>query len=192
MRGEKDMRKIVAGLYVSLDGVIESPEKWSFAYMNDEIGQAIGAAFAASDSMLLGRRTYAEFAAVWPERTSAEFGPLADAMNNTPKYVVSSTLDSVTWQNSTLIKGDDMVEELTRLKNQPGKNIAISGSATLVRSLLRAGLLDELTLFLCPIELGTGKHLFEQESDQPVELKLLESRTFSTGVVSLVYAPAGR
>jgi dihydrofolate reductase len=184
------MRKIVAGLWLALDGVMESPEKWSFAYGNDEVGQAIGAQFVASDAMLLGRRTYQEFAAVWPQRTSAEFGPLADAMNNTPKYVVSTTLDSVEWQNSTLIKGN-LAEELARLKQQPGKNITISGSATLVRSLLRDGLLDELQLFVCPILVGTGKHLFENDGEQ-VPLKLVESRAFSTGVLSLVYAPVGR
>ncbi len=184
------MRKIVAGLWLSLDGVMESPEKWSFPYANDEVGQAIGAQFAASDAMLLGRRTYQEFAAVWPQRTSTEFGPVADAMNNTPKYVVSTTLDTVEWQNSTLLKGN-LAEELTRLKQQPGKNITISGSATLVRSLLRAGPLDELQLFVCPIIVGMGRHLFEAGGEQ-VPLKLVDSKAFSTGVLSLVYAPAGK
>jgi dihydrofolate reductase len=183
------MRKIYAGLYLSLDGVMEAPEKWTSPYMSDEIGQAIGAQFAVSDALLLGRCTYEEFAAVWPKRTSAEFGPLADAMNNTPKYVVSTTLNTVDWQNSTLIKGN-VVEELPRLKQQPGKNIAISGSATLVRSLLRDGLLDELQLFVCPIVLGAGKRLFE-DSGQQTPLKLVDSKAFATGVLSLVYAPAG-
>jgi dihydrofolate reductase len=181
------MRKIVAGLWLTLDGVMEAPEKWSFPYANDEVGQAIGAQFAASDAMLLGRRTYEEFAAVWPQRTSAEFGPVADAMNNTPKYVASTTLDKVEWQNSTLIKGN-MVEELTKLKQQPGKNITISGSATLVRSLLRNDLLDELMLFVCPIIVGTGKRLFEG-GDTQLALKLMDSKAFSTGVLSLAYAP---
>lgn len=184
------MRKIVAGLWMSLDGVMESPEKWSFAYMNDEAGQAVGAQFAASDAMLLGRRTYEEFAAVWPSRTSAEFGPIADAMNNTPKYVVSTTLDTVEWQNSTLIKGN-LAEELNKLQQQPGKNIAITGSATLVRSLLQEGLLDELMLLICPIVLGAGKRLFEDGGHQ-VPLKLVESKAFSTGVLSVAYAAADR
>lgn len=184
------MRKIVAGLWLTLDGVMESPEKWSFPYANDEVGQAIGAQFAASDAMLLGRRTYEEFAAVWPQRTSAEFGPLADAMNTTPKYVVSTTLERAEWQNSTLIKGN-IVEELTMVKQQPGKNIAISGSATLVRSMLHDNLLDELRLFVCPIILGAGKRLFVADGGERLPLRLVESKGFSTGVLSLVYAPAG-
>jgi dihydrofolate reductase len=184
------MRKIVAGLWLTLDGVMEAPEKWSFPYQNDEVGQAIGAQFAASDAMLLGRRTYEEFAAVWPQRTSAEFGPVADAMNNTPKYVVSSTLDKVSWHNSTLIQGN-MVEELTNLKQQPGKNIAISGSGALVRSLLHEGLLDELQLFVCPVIVGDGKRLFANDGEQ-TPLRLINSKAFGTGVLSLVYAPAGR
>lgn len=184
------MRKIYAGLYLSLDGVMEAPEKWTFPYSNDELGQAIGAQFAASDALLLGRRTYEEFAAVWPQRTSVEFGPVADAMNHTPKYIVSTTLNTVDWQNSTLIKGN-VVEELTRLKQQPGKNIAISGSATLVRSLLRDGVLDELQLLVCPIVVGSGRRLFE-DGGQQTPLKLEDSKAFSTGVLSLVYAPAGK
>ena len=182
------MRKIIAGLWLSLDGVMESPEQWSFPFMNDEVGQALGAQFAASDTMLLGRRTYEEFAAVWPNRTSAEFGPVADVMNNTPKYVVSTTLNNVGWQNSTLIRGS-LTEALAELKERPGKNIAISGSATLVRSLLREGLLDELQLFVCPILVGSGRLLFEGNGPR-TPMKLLESQVFTTGVLSLRYTPA--
>jgi dihydrofolate reductase len=187
---EHTVRKIIAGLWLSLDGVMESPEQWSFPYMNDEVGQALGAQFAASDTMLLGRRTYEEFVAVWPKRTSAEFGPVADVMNNTPKYVVSTTLNTVEWKNSTLIKGS-LTEALAELKKQPGKNIAISGSATLVRSLLRDGLLDELRLFVCPILVGSGRLLFEGGGPR-TSMKLVESQAFSTGVLSLMYAPADK
>jgi dihydrofolate reductase len=185
------MRKIVAALYMSLDGVIESPEKWSFAYMNDEMGQMVGAQFAASDAMLLGRHTYEEFAAVWPARTTAEYGPVADAMNNTPKYVVSTSLESVEWQNSNLVTGN-LAEALSHLKQQPGKNIAISGSATLVRSLLREGLLDELILFLCPVVLGSGKRLFDDIGEGQIPLTLGESKALGTGAVSLVYSPTAK
>jgi len=108
-------------------------------------------------------------------------------MNNTPKLVVSTTLDTVEWQNSTLIRGN-VVEELTKLKQQPGNNISIVGSATLVRSLLREGLLDELQLLVCPIVVGSGKRLFEDGGGQA--LKLVHATTFSTGVLSLTYAPA--
>ncbi len=181
------MRKIVAGLFLSLDGVMEAPEQWTGPYMNDELGQEIGSQLAGSDAMLLGRRTYQEFAAVWPHRTSEEFGPVADVMNGIPKYVVSTTLDRADWQNSTLIEGD-VVAELTRLKQQPGKSIGISGSATLVRSLLRTNLLDELNLLVPPITVGTGRRLFE-DWDARLPLKLERSKALSTGVLCLTYAP---
>ncbi len=182
------MRRIVAGLFMSLDGVVESPERWHFPYLNDEMGAAVGAAMAAADTMLLGRRTYEEFAGYWPHQGSDV--PMADQMNTTPKLVVSTTLDRVEWQNSTLVKGN-VVEELTRLKGQPGKNINITGSGTLVRSLLRDGVLDELMLLVHPIVVGRGKRLFEEGGAQ-VPLKLVDSRTFGTGVLSLTYEPAGK
>ena len=99
------MRKVVAGLFISLDGVVESPEKWHFPYFNDEMMEVVGSAMAASDAMLLGRVTYQEFAGYWPG-VRPEDEPMAAYMNTTPKYVVSTTLDTVEWQNSTLIKGD--------------------------------------------------------------------------------------
>jgi len=181
------MRKIVAGLFISLDGVVESPEKWHFPYFNDEMGAAVGALMAASDTMLLGRVTYQGFAAFWPNAGADD--PVAAQMNNTPKLVVSTTLDTVEWQNSTLIKGN-VAEELTKLKQQPGKDIGITGSATLVRSLLRDNVLDELHLLVHPIVVGSGKRLFPDGGDQ-VALGLVDSQTFSTGVLHLTYAPAG-
>jgi len=182
------MRKVTAGLFVSLDGVVESPEKWHFPYFNDEMGGAVEAAIAASDAMLLGRVTYQEFAAYWPG-VSSEDEPFATHMNNTPKYVVSKTLDKAEWNNSTLISGN-VAEEITKLKQQPGKNIGITGSATLVQSLLQDDLLDELGLMIHPVVVGSGKRLF-QEGGGPKGLKLVDSMTFSTGVVSLTYQPAG-
>ena len=180
------MRKIVAGLFLSLDGVVESPDQWHFPYFNDEMGEAVGTQMAAADTMLLGRVTYQEFAGYWPQQSS-DVEP-ADYMNNTPKLVVSTTLDTVEWQNSTLIKGN-VAQELTRLKQQPGKNISVVGSATLVRSLLREDLLDELRLLVHPIVVGRGKRLFEDGGGQKA-LRLVESKTFSTGVLSLTYQPA--
>ncbi len=182
------MRRIVAGLLISLDGVVEALNTWQMPYGNDEMGTEIGAQMAASDAMLLGRVTYQEFASSWPGAPADD--PFAAHMNNTPKYVVSTTLDRVTWQNSTLIKGN-VAEAITRLKEQPGKNIAISGSATLVRSLLCDNLLDELVLLVHPIVVGTGKRLFEDMSEQ-VALTLVDTKAFSTGVLSLTYTPAGR
>jgi dihydrofolate reductase len=182
------MRKIVATELVSLDGVMESPEEWAFSYSNDEMAEANASGMAASDAMLFGRVTYQEFAAFWPYQNSAE-QPFTDYLNNTTKYVVSTTLEEpLEWQNSTLIKGN-VEEEIARLKQQPGKDIGIVGSGTLVRSLLRKGLMDELTLMVHPIILGSGKRLFEDSSDRRA-LELVTSKTFATGVLYLTYRPA--
>jgi dihydrofolate reductase len=186
---EVNVRKIVAGLFLSLDGVYEVPHQWHFPYFNDEMGAAVQSQIDAADTMLLGRVTFQEFASYWPHQSNDEV-PLADHMNNTPKVVVSETLDSVDeWQNSTLIKGN-VVEELTRLKQQPGKNIGITGSGTLVASLLGAGLLDELRLLVHPIVVGKGKRLFATWEDQPRGLRLADAQTLSTGVLYLTYTPA--
>jgi dihydrofolate reductase len=132
---------------VSLDGVMEKPEEWAFSYSNDEMEEANASGMAASDTMLLGRVTYEEFAAFCPYQDRAE-QPYTDYLNNTPKYIVSRTLNEpLEWQSSTLIKGNG-AEEVSRLKEQPGKDITIVGSATLVRSLLAEDLLDELRLMV--------------------------------------------
>src|SRR5215213_9654768 len=181
------MRKVVASELMSLDGVVESPDKWHFPYFNDEMAEAIGAAMAASDAMLMGRVTYEEFAAFWPSQDPDE-NPVAARMNGVRKYVVSTTLEEpLEWQNSTLI-GDNVAEEISKLKEQPGKDISISGSATLVQSLLRDGLIDELRLMVHPIVVGSGKRLFADEGDRK-PLELVDSKTFSTGVVYLTYQP---
>ena len=179
------MRKIIAGLFMSLDGVVESPDQWQMSYFNDEMGAEVDGMMASADAMLLGRRTYQEFAASFGEQT----GENADYMNGTPKFVVSNTLTAAGWQNSTLIRGN-ITEEITKLKQQPGGNINISGSAMLVRSLLRDGLLDELYLLMHPIVVGSGKRLFE-EGGERVALKLVDAKTFRTGVLALTYIPAG-
>lgn len=181
------MRDIVAVEFVSLDGVVESPEKWTGPYMDAEIGQTMEAGMEASDAMLLGRRTYQDFEAYWRDKT-AEEEPYAPYINRTQKFVVSRTLTSVDWQNTTLITGNAS-EEIARLKGLPGKNITILGSPTLLRSLLRDGLVDRLELQLFPVVLGAGKRLFEEGIGE-VPLELVDSRTFKTGVVSLSYARA--
>ncbi len=184
------MRKVTAGLFLSLDGVTESPEKWQLPYFNDEMGEAVGVAMAAADAMLLGRVTYQEFASYWPG-VSAEEEPFADYMNNTPKYVVSRTLEGpLEWNNSTLTKGN-LVEEISRLKQQSDKNIGITGSVTLVQSLLQEDLLDELGLMIHPVVVGSGKRIFEGWGE-PKGLTLVDSKTFSTGVVYLTYRLAGK
>jgi dihydrofolate reductase len=136
--------------------------------------------------MLLGRRTYEEFATFWPHQGGNE--PLAQFMNETPKYVVSTTLEELDWSNSSLLDGN-LAETLDALKRQPGRNIQIYGSPTLVRSLLRDGLLDELALLVHPIVVGGGQRLFENGSYGAV-LRVQKSRTLDTGIVALTYAPA--
>jgi dihydrofolate reductase len=181
------MRKVVASEFISLDGVVESPDKWHFPYFNDQMGDAIGGAMAASDAMLMGRFLYEEWAAFWPKQDPEE-NPVAARMNGVRKYVVSTTLEEpLEWNNTTLINAD-VAEEITKLKQLPGKDISISGSGALVRSLLQDDLLDELRLMVHPILVGSGKHLFEDWSDQK-SLELADSKTFSTGVLYLTYQP---
>ena len=179
------MRKIVAGLMMSVDGVVESPETWTGPYFSPEIGQVVGSVMANADTMLLGRVTYQTFAASFAGNTS---DPMAAQMNATPKVVVSATLDKADWENSALIR-NDVAQEITRLKDRPGKNINISGSATLVAWLLSQGLLDELNLLLFPIVVGYGKRLFSSQGPMTA-LTLAHSESFSTGVTQLIYHPA--
>jgi dihydrofolate reductase len=183
------VRKIVAAEFLSLDGVMESPDQWHFDYFNDEMGQAVGEGFAASDALLMGRVLYEEWAAFWPNQ-SPEENPVAATMNGLRKYVVSTTLEGpLEWNNTSLI-GENVAEELFELKQQSGKDITISGSGALVRSLLDDGLIDELKLMVHPVVVGSGKRLFE-DGEKRTALELVDSRTFDTGVVYLTYRPAG-
>lgn len=189
------MRTINAALFITLDGVVEAPgegdttlpEKrgWSMPFVDDEVGQMIGANMGNSDAMLLGRRTYQDFAAFWPN--VPEDDPFGQYMNNQTKYVVSTTLDKTAWKNSHLIKGD-VIAELKNLKQQPGKNISIVGSATLTRSLINADLVDELQLMLCPVVIGVGKRLFENV-DLSKGMKVLEVKSFDSGMIYLRFQP---
>ncbi|WP_157249725.1 dihydrofolate reductase family protein [Nonomuraea typhae] len=178
------MRKIISGLFVSLDGVVEAPDQWHFPYLNDEMIAAVGALQADADTLLLGRTTYESFAAVWPHQS----GPMADRLNAVRKLVVSGTLERADWNNSSLI-GGDVLGRIAELKGEPGGNISLTGSVTLTRALLKAGLVDDLHLLVHPIALGTGMRLFD-ESTGRVPLRLVGSATFSTGVVNLHYQPA--
>jgi len=179
------MRKIVAGLFISLDGVVEAPETWHFPYFNEEMGEIVGEQMAAADTMLLGRVTYDGFAAYWPDSQDE----IAPQMNDTPKIVVSTTLESADWKNSTLVSGE-LAKSLTYFKQQPGKDISVVGSPTLVQSLLRENLLDELRLLIHPVAIGSGKRLFAQ--GDRVALHLASSRILSTGVIYAVYEPAAK
>ena len=182
------MRKVNAGLFISLDGVTESPDQWQFDYFDDDLLATMEAHIAAEDTMLLGRVTYQDWTHYWPTATDE---PYASHINNTPKYVVSTTLDTVswgTWANASLITGD-LAEAITRLKQQPGKNIGVAGSPTLVRSMLYADLLDELTLMIHPVVVGRGKRLFEGAGALK-RLKLVTTKTTKAGVSILTYQPA--
>jgi dihydrofolate reductase len=182
------VRKVVAVELVSLDGVMEAPDKWAFSYSNEEMGTANAKGMAASDAMLLGRATYQGLAAFWPHQPGGT--QMVDYINSVRKHVVSTTLEEpLGWNNSTLI-GGDVAQEIGTLKEQPGKNITITGSITLVRWLIRAGLLDELRLMVHPIVLGGGRRLFEDGGEREA-LELVSSETFATGVVSLAYRPSG-
>jgi dihydrofolate reductase len=182
------MRKTVASILTTLDGVVESPEKWQLRYFDDELGKLIDAAAANADTMLLGRRTYEEFAAFWPGQNGNE--PMADYMNETPKHVVSTTLTELEWRNSSLVAGNVAVA-VDALKRQAGGNIQIYGSPTLVRSLLRDGLLDELDLLVHPIVVGGGKRLFEN-ANYGTALRLVESHPLGSGVLALRYVQSAR
>jgi dihydrofolate reductase len=185
------MRKIIAGLFISLDGVVEAPDQWHFPYFNDEMGAAVDATFSAADTMLFGRKTYDSFAGAWPEREAAggEDAPFAKALGDARKIVVSNQRLQFTWRNSEQLQGE-LVEAVTALKNEPGDGtIGMSGSVSVVRQLLAAGLLDELHLLVHPIAVRNGMRLFD-EGEPPIPFTLISSQTFTTGVLNLVYAPA--
>jgi dihydrofolate reductase len=184
------MRKITAGLFISLDGVVEAPDQWHFPYFNEEMGAAVDATLGAADTVLFGRKTYDSFAGAWPEREAAggEDAGFAKTLGDARKIVVSNQKLEFTWRNSEQLEGD-LVEAVTALKNEPGGNIALSGSVSVVRQLLAAGLLDELHLLVHPIAVRKGMRLFD-EAETPFPLTLISSETFKTGVLNLVYGPA--
>jgi dihydrofolate reductase len=182
------MRKIVVSEFVSLDGVIEKP-LWSRQLTGEEQQKYKLDELSASDTLLLGRATYQELAAQWPH-LSEQYGGYTDMMNSYPKYVVSTTLQEPLEWNASLIEGD-LAEEVSRLKQEPGKDILVYGSGDLVNTLMKHNLVDDYRLMVFPIVVGSGKRLFEGEIDTTV-LELVDSKTLSTGVVVLTYQPAGR
>lgn len=179
------MRKIIVNTYVSLDGVIEDPG-WTMPYWSDDISDFQGESFDSSDSLLLGRITYEGFAAAWPHMEETE-GETAVRMNAMPKYVASRTLsqDKMEW-NATLLQGD-VVEAVRELKQQPGQNLLMYASPTFMHTLMEHNLIDEYRFVVYPVVLGEGKRLFRDGAS--ATLKLVETRTFSTGVVALRYEP---
>lgn len=178
------MRKVYSSLFISLDGVVEAPDQWQFDGFDDDMEAAMAVALAQTDTALLGRVTYNEWAPFWPTST---IEPFAGFINHVQKYVVSTTLAQVEWQNSTLISKNP-IQAIAQLKAQPGNAIGVMGSPTLAHSLLNANLLDELVLTIHPVIVGKGKRLFH-EGDALKRLKLVDSKTTRTGVLLATYQP---
>ena len=175
--------KLVVSEFLSLDGVMEDPQ-WTAPYWNDEIAKFKFSELRETNAHLLGRLTYEGFAVAWPSRTDEQ--GFADRMNSLPKYVVSTTLEKAEWKNSHIIK-ENIVEEISKLRQQTGGNILLAGSVTLVQTLVKHDLVDEYHLLVYPVILGAGKRLFQDGCN--ARLKLVELITFSSGVVAQIYHP---
>jgi dihydrofolate reductase len=192
------MRKLTVSEFVSLDGVMQGPGGadedteggfrhggWQMPYFDDVAGERIGASMAQTGGFLFGRKTYEIFASYWP--TQSDDDPFAKILNGLPKYVASTTLgEPLAWQNSTLLQGD-VAEAVIELKEGEGGNIVVLGSGGLTQTLYENDLVDEYTLMIHPIVLGSGKRLFREVPRKP--LKLADSVTTSTGVVMATYVP---
>jgi dihydrofolate reductase len=179
------MRRIVVSEFVTLDGVAEEPGKWSFPFWSEEISKFKFDELFSSDALLLGRVTYQGFAGAWPSMT--DDAGYAKRMSSFPKHVVSRTLEKLEWNNSHLIKGD-VEREVSKLKQQPGQDLLVFGSGQLVNALAQHDLVDEYRLLVYPIILGSGKRLFSDVNK--TTLKLVETKTFGSGVVLLRYQPS--
>src|SRR5579864_2313025 len=178
--------RLVATEYLSLDGVFEEPGHWSFPFFGQEAAQFKAAELQASDALLLGRKTYQGFAAAWPTMTgTGEFG---ERMNSMPKYVVSATLDKVEWSGSRLITGD-VVDEVNKLRQEPGKDLLLSGRSELVNSLMEADVIDLYRFMVFPIVIGKGMRLFSDASPKKT-LELTDSKVFASGIVVVEYERA--
>jgi dihydrofolate reductase len=179
------MGQILVHEFISLDGVFEAP-RWTMEYGFDpKMGEAIGGIMGPSKAILLGRQTFEEFAPAWSGRT-AEQDPGAPFMNESPKYVVSGTLQSADWNNSTVL-GPYSADAIRALKDQVDGGIYVSGSGTLVRAMLADGLVDELHLFVYPVVLGSGARLF---GESQVKFTLAQTRSYDNGVLHVAYRPA--
>ncbi|MGP3970372.1 dihydrofolate reductase family protein [Streptomyces sp. 6N223] len=183
------MRKVISGLFISLDGVVESPDQWQHAF-DEEMGASLAGTMETCDAVLLGRVTYSEWAGYWPTVTSGEDAGFANWINNAPKYVASTTLDSVdAWANSTLLKGD-LAAAIGEIKAGEGGNISVAGSPTLVRSLLERDLLDQLDLFIHPVVAGGGRRKLFADDAALKNLDLISAQPTSSGTVIASYRPA--
>ncbi|MEV3992582.1 dihydrofolate reductase family protein [Streptomyces sp. NPDC049837] len=195
------MAKLTLTTFMTLDGVMQAPGGpdedrtdgfeyggWSVPFADEDFGRFMNEVFERVDCFLLGRRTYEIFASYWPKVTD-ENDPIASRLNSLPKYVVSRTLDKADWNNSTVISGD-LTEEVNRLKQGPGREVQVHGSARLAQSLIALGLLDELNVLVFPVFLGKGRRLFP-DGGAPTAFELTGHRTTSTGVTIQTYRPTG-
>lgn len=194
------MSKLVVGTFLSLDGVMQAPGApdedrdggfehggWAVPHFDDQMEQILTDQIGRADAVLLGRKTYEIFAASWP--LLGDDDPIAAKLNSVPKYVVSRTLKTVEWNNSTLLTGD-VAEEVTKLKEQQGTEIQVAGSGELIQALLRYDLIDEYRLLIFPVLVGAGKRLFA-EGTIPRSLKLVETTISRTGVMVNTYERHG-
>jgi dihydrofolate reductase len=194
------VRKLVVGSFVTLDGVVQAPGApnedqdggfahggWTVPLFDDELGQRMVALTERADALLLGRKTYEGFAASWP--LVGDEDPIAARLNRIPKYVVSRTLRTAEWANTTILSGD-VAEEVAKIREQPGGEIHVSGSGTLIQTLLRHDLVDEFVLVVFPVLVGPGKRLFA-EGTAPATLELVETTATGTGVVISTYRRRG-
>jgi dihydrofolate reductase len=193
--------KLTMQTFLTLDGVLQAPGGpdedtdsgfqhggWSFAYGDEDFGASVVEWMSRGDAVLLGRKTYEIFASYWPLQTDPG-NPVAGQLNSLPKYVASTTLTSVDWNNSTLL-GSDVVSEVAKLKERPGRELQVHGSGQLAQTLIDADLVDEYLLYYHPVHLGTGKKLF-RDGAPARSLKLLDTRTTGAGVIISRYAPDG-
>ena len=178
--------RLVATEYLTLDGVFEEPGHWSFPYFNEQAAQFKADELDATEALLLGRKTYEGFAAAWP--TMEGTGEFGVRMNTMPKYVVSSTLKEVTWSGSELVRGD-LAAEIRKLKEQPGRDLLLSGSGQLFNALMRENLIDLYRFMLHPVVLGKGARLMPDAGAERV-LELVGTQSFDTGILILEYRPS--
>ncbi len=176
------MRKLTSHLFISLDGVVEAPDKFLRHDLYQDLALFSHQTVAEQDAVLLGRKTYEEWSGFWPD---SKIEPFATFINNVPKYVASKSLQTLGWQRSNLLPGD-ILEEIAALKRQAGKGIGVHGSISLVQTLLVAGLLDELRLLLCPVVAGQGRRLLSRQGE-PIQLDLQSARTTPRGLQYLVF-----
>jgi dihydrofolate reductase len=194
------MRKLIASIFVSLDGIIQAPGGpeedptggfslggWTFTYWDEVMGQSMAGFDGSNRELLLGRKTYEIFEAHWPYQPAGD--PTAISLNAAKKHVASRTLKTVSWNNSSLL-GDDVVEAVRALKSQGGHDLQMIGSAGLIQTLQAAALIDQYNVWMFPVVLGRGKRLFEATA-KPSALRLVSSKVSTTGVLLTTYVPAG-